>query len=128
MTSRLPSSLDEMVPRFLDALPEDVSWGSRTGAGFGYRVCAEEEWHGLPFLVYALGPDGEDQLGVPGGGERTLWPRSIRSKGIDASTLVFDVPFGMAWDVLDAHLKVLWEEAIKAGFAAEREGRKGNGS
>ncbi|HEV3340419.1 MAG TPA: hypothetical protein VG125_08680, partial [Pirellulales bacterium] len=51
---RLPSKLDELVPKYLDALPSDP-YG---GAPLHYRVDATE------YLVYSVGSNGVDDGGV----------------------------------------------------------------
>ena len=51
---RLPERLDELVPRFLDRIPDDPI----TGTPLQYRV------HPLGYVVYSVGQDGADDGGV----------------------------------------------------------------
>ena len=54
---RLPGSLQELVPAFLPAIPSDYFAG--VGVPLKYRVR-----EGSEFVVYSVGFDGEDDLGV----------------------------------------------------------------
>ena len=64
---RLPHSLDELVPKYLTAVPADPF---RQGQPLGYRdtkvklwsVDGGQSWHPT---VYSIGPDGEDDGGMP---------------------------------------------------------------
>ena len=53
-TGRLPQTLQELVPKYLDALPKDVFSGSRL------RYVLDENG----YRVYSVGPDGNDDGGT----------------------------------------------------------------
>ena len=58
---RLPVSLDELVPGWLDAIPADPF----STDGFVYRLVSEDP-HGRDFLLYSIGADGRDDGGTSG--------------------------------------------------------------
>jgi hypothetical protein len=60
--SAFASKLEDLVPEFLDALPEDPY----TRGPLRFRRMGDDSW-----AVYSVGPDGADDGGEPGAGDCT---------------------------------------------------------
>ncbi len=59
---RLPESLDELTPNFIDSVPRDVF--AEGAQGFIYRVLSTPDEMGRAYHLYSVGHDGEDNGGV----------------------------------------------------------------
>jgi hypothetical protein len=57
----LPPDLNALVPEFLPALPKD---GYAADGAFRYRVLPAPDEHGRTYLLYSVGPNGNDDGGV----------------------------------------------------------------
>ena len=70
----LPTSLDDLVPEFLDALPQDPA----SSGAFRYTLLDEPDELGRDYLVYSVGLDKQDN-----GGRVKADARNIALRGMD---------------------------------------------
>jgi hypothetical protein len=73
----LPNTLEETVPAYMPAVPEDPF----TGRPLKYLV------DGTRFVVYSPGPDGKDDGGVVGPLPLHVWKVTTADIGLEIRTL-----------------------------------------